>query len=163
MKKIISIAVIIAVLSFFVARNQIKIASEELDYGIAPGFKVTSFTFGESKMIIPFWINNPTNFNLTISNVRLDVFVNNIFAGRIKVDKVYRLNKRDKSIVPFTVEINNVSAMNVFMNVSQYLQQSNWRDKINIAVTGSARVESGFIYISNVPIKADGSYKHWMG
>lgn len=163
MKKFIIALVIVATISILAIRNNIKRASEELDYGIAPGFKVTSFTFGQSKMVLPFWINNPTGLNLTISNIKMEVFINNVFAGNIKVEKVYKLNSRSRSVVPLTIEIDNISAMNILMNISQYLNSDDWRTKVNISVRGTARLESGFVYLSSLPIKADGTYKYWMG
>jgi LEA14-like dessication related protein len=163
MKKVLIVIVLVMVLGVFVLRNQVKRATEELDYGIAPGFKLTGFTFGSTAMEIPFWVNNPTNFNLTISGLELDVFVNNIFAGKVKVEKAYELKKLSRSIIPFTVKLDNVNAMNVLLNVSNYIQQENWRDKVKISFRGFSRLESGFIYLSNVPITADGSYKYWMG
>ena len=163
MKKIAIVLTIVVVLSVVNLRNQIKRATEELDYGIAPGFKLTGFTFGNSKLLVPFWVNNPTNFNLTISGLQLDVFVNNTFAGRITLSKAYELKKLSRSVIPFEVTLDNVMAMNILINVNQYIQNDNWRDKIVISLRGSARLESGFIYLSNVPIVADGSYKYWMG
>lgn len=163
MKKAIIVITVLIVLGAFILRDQIKRATTELDYGIAPGLKLQGVSFGLTKLVVPFWINNPTMFNLTISNLRLEVFVNNVFAGRITLDGAYRLNKNEKSIVSFTIDINNVSAMDIFINVNQYLQSNNWRDKINISVRGVGRIESGVVYVSNVPIKADGTYKYWMG
>ena len=66
----------------------------------------------------------------------------------------------EENITDRTVLLNNYYN---FINVNQYLQSNNWRDKINISVRGVGRIESGVVYVSNVPIKADGTYKYWMG
>jgi LEA14-like dessication related protein len=163
MKKVLIVLVTVFIVTFFIFRSQIKKATEELDYGIAPGMKFKGITFGDTSLEIPFWVNNPTNFNLTISGLELDVFVNNIFAGRVKVDRVYQIKKLQKSIIPLSVKLDNVNAMNVLINVSNFISQENWRDKIKISFRGFTRLESGIVYLSNVPISADGSYKYWMG
>lgn len=163
MKRIAMVLAVVIIVGIFIFRSQVRKATEELDYGVAPGFKISSFNFGESKMIVPFWVNNPTNLNLMISGMSLDVFVNNLFAGRVKVTKAYELKKLSRSIIPFEVTLDNVAAMEILININQYFASDNWRDKIKISIRGNARLESGFIYLSNVPISADGSYKYWMG
>lgn len=163
MKRVLIIAVTVLVLFAFYMRNQLRRAVDELDYGVAPGLKVTNFSFGESKLILPVWINNPTNFNMLFSNMEIDVFVNKIYAGKATLTKGYEVLKQERSIIPFEVQIDNVNAMQILLTVNQFLDSKNWRDKVNISFRGRFRAESGLLYFNNVPISADGSYKYWMG
>lgn len=163
MKKIFIAVFVVGILFAVYLRRQIKIAIEKLDYGIASGIKLSGITFGESKITIPIWINNPTNFNVMVSKMNLDLFVNKVYAGTATLQSAYLIQKNGKSIIPFTVTLNNINAMQILINVNQFLGQSNWRDKVNISLRGETRAEVGLIYIEKVPISMDGSYKYWMG
>lgn len=163
MRKFILISAVVLVLFAMYMRNQLRRAVDDLDYGIAPGLKVTNFSFGDSTLILPMWINNPTNFSILLSNMEIDVFVNKIYAGKAQLNRGYVVEKQARSIIPFEVKLDNVNAMQILLTVNQFLDSKNWRDKVNISFRGRFRAESGLLYFNNVPVSADGSYKFWMG
>lgn len=160
---IIALILAITVLLAFFTRNRIKQSVKELDYGIAPGIKFTSFDFSTSKIILPIWVYNPTNLSIIISRLNLNIFINKDFAGTVKVERSYQIKAMDKSIIPLEVELNNVQAMQVLISNQQAIKNNTWRDKIDLTVSGTAKAEAGMIYIDTVPVSISGNYKFWMG
>ena len=165
MNKTNVIALILAstlILAFFV-RNRIKKAVSQLDYGIAPGLKITGFDFSKSTLTLPVWVYNPTNLSIIVSRLDLNVFINKTFAGNVKVTRSFQIKGLDRSVIPLDVELSNTQVMQIFLQNQKYINDGTWRDKIDLTVTGTARAEAGVIYIDTVPVTISGNYKFWMG
>jgi hypothetical protein len=150
------------ILAMFV-RNRIRNAVSRLDYGIAPGLKITNFTFGEATLVLPIWVYNPANLNIILSRMNLNIFINKTFAGTVRIDKSYRISAQNKSIIPLTVTLQNTQVMQILIQNQNALLDGSWREKIDITVTGTTRAEAGVIYVDTLPFSLSGNYKWWMG
>lgn len=160
---IIALFLGVSILIGFFVRNKIQKAIKELDYGVAPGIKVSDFNFDSSTLILPIWVYNPTNLKMIISNLELDCFINKLFVGKVKLDRSFAITPNGKSIVPLQIELKNTQAFQIIIDNQKYIQAGTWRDKIELSLRGSLRAESGIVYISRIPVSIDGNYKFWMG
>lgn len=163
MKKLIIVIVAVLIISLSYYWIQFKRAIDQVQYGIATGVKVDSLNFSTTTLSIPLWINNPTSFALSVSNLNLDVFINGTYLGRAILDNTYRIEKYGTSIIPLVVAIDNVNAMSILIDVNSKAKEPNWREKVNIQLRGKIRAESGIIYMNNIPLDIDSTYKDWMG
>lgn len=94
---------------------------------------------------------NPNNIRLDMKNVELEVYLDNNFLGKSRIDSLIQIPKRDTFAIPMVLEVN---MKQVFANAFSILS----KDEIELRVNGQAKMGKSGIFI-NVPVRYKGKHK----
>lgn len=113
------------------------------DYRDVKNVKIESLGFGQTTLQMDLVYYNPNNFGVDLRKVDCDVYIDNHYLGKYKLDTLMHIDRRAEFVLPSRIQVDMGS---VFKNAMTLL----FNKEVLINVKGTTRVgKAGFF--ANVP------------
>lgn len=121
------------------------------DYKDMKNFKVSNWGLDRTTVSMDLVYFNPNNFGVDLRQVDCDIYLNNNFVGKFKLDTLMHIPRKADFTLPARMD---VDMKNIFKNTFNVLFNS----EVLVGAKGSTRVGKGGIFV-NVPFNYEGKHK----
>lgn len=135
-----------ALLSMLILTSCAKL--EDLEYVDFQNIKMISLGLQESTVGLDIRFYNPNRQQIQMKDGAVDVFINNKFLGKSRLDSLIKIPKRDTFAIPIVIVVETLTAGTSLLN-------SLSDTSVLVRFEGNAKVGKGGIFV-NYPIKYEG-------
>jgi LEA14-like dessication related protein len=124
---------------------------KDLEFVDISGVRVLELGLVQSSIGVDVKFYNPNNQRISLKEAAVDIFLNDKFVGKTRLDSLIRIPKRDTFTIPLVVRVETMNALN---NAVGSLSDST----VNVRLAGSARMGKAGVFF-NYPINYKGTQK----
>jgi LEA14-like dessication related protein len=121
------------------------------DYKGMKNFKIEKLGFEKSKISMDLTYYNPNNFGVNLKQVDCEIYVNEHYLGKYKLDTTLHIPKKSEFSLPSKID---VDMKNIFKNAFSAL----FSNEVTVKAKGRTRVGKAGIFV-NVPFNYEGKHK----
>lgn len=114
-------------------------------------FKIEKLGFEKSKISMDLTYYNPNNFGVNLKQVDCEIYVNEHYLGKYKLDTTLHIPKKSEFSLPSKID---VDMKNIFKNAFSAL----FSNEVTVKAKGRTRVGKAGIFV-NVPFNYEGKHK----
>lgn len=122
--------------------------TKELEYLDFQNFKVVKLGFPNSTIGLEVTCYNPNKFGLSLNSLESDVFINQEFLGKARIDSSIRVPRNDTFSIPVKMDVKMGNTMNSLISM---MGRGTDSTTLLIKLNGKARVSKSGVSI-NYPI-----------
>lgn len=126
--------------------------TKDLEYLSFDNLKVTKLGFPTTYVNVEVTCYNPNRFGGKLESLESDVFFEDAFLGKARIDSAIQVPKKDTFQIPVNLEVKTGATLNKLIQV---LGTASDTTKLGIRLEGNARMRKSGIVV-NYPIKYDG-------
>jgi len=138
----------VALILFFLAGTSCR-SPKPLEYRDTKNFKVNGLGLNNTNVSMELELYNPNKYGLRVKNSDVDVYVNNIFAGKVfVVDGKYKIPAESIFLLPVKLD---ADLKNIMPNALKIWQERS----LQLKVSGKIKAGKGGLYVS-IPVSYEG-------
>ncbi len=122
----------------------------DFEYRDIKNVKIESFSFGSTTLSMDLVYYNPNGFGVDLRNVDCDVYVDNSYLGKFKLDTLMHIKRRSEFELPSRIMVD----MNTIMKNGANLLFSH---EVLVSVKGTTRVGKAGLF-RTVPFNYEGRH-----
>ena len=115
---------------------------KDVEISSVQGFEIKNFSGKGIEALVTVEVNNPNNYDITVMDTDLDLFINSREMGKARIKENIKLNKRSKEKYSFTVLADFKSAAGGLLSSLFTLFSSK---SIDLRLKGTAKGRALFI------------------